>query len=114
MKKQNLHTRPMNRFASGVTSLIIGCILLGFAESAVSSPKVVAIVTPDTLSVEQQRKFDYFYLEALRLKGEKKYSAACDILLHCQTINPQAPEAQYELGQYYLTLQKNTQSLSAF
>ena len=114
MEKQNLHTRPMKRLASGVTSLIIGCILLSCPELAVSSPKVTAIATQDTLSVEQQRKFDYFYLEALRLKGEKKYSAAFDMMLHCQAINPQAPEAQYELGQYYLTLQKNAQSLSAF
>lgn len=114
MKKQNLHIRPMKRFASGVTSWIIGGMLLCCAESAVSSPSVTTIVTPDTLSVEQQRKFDYFYLEALRLKGEKKYSAAFDMIQHCQTINPQAPEALYELGKYYLTLQKDTQSLSAF
>ncbi|NLI36003.1 MAG: tetratricopeptide repeat protein [Bacteroidales bacterium] len=104
----------MKRFFSGVTSWIIGSILLGHAQFAVSSPKITAIMTQDTLSAEQQRKFDYFYLEALRLKGERKYSAAFDMIFHCQTINPRAPEVQYELGQYYLTLQKNPQSLSAF
>ncbi len=114
MRKQNLHTRPMKRFVSGMVSWIIGSILLGHAQFAVSSPKITAIVVQDTLSAEQQRKFDYFYLEALRLKGERKYSAAFDMIYHCQTINPRAPEVQYELGQYYLTLQKNTQSLSAF
>lgn len=114
MKKQNLHTRPMKHFVSRVAPWIIGSILLGHAQLAVSSPKITPIITQDTLSAEQQRKFDYFYLEALRLKGEKKYSAAFDMIYHCQIINSRAPEAQYELGQYYLTLQKIPQSLSAF
>lgn len=114
MKKRNLHTRPMKRFVSRVAPWIIGSILLGHAQFAVSSHKITPIITQDTLSAEQQRKFDYFYLEALRLKGERKYSAAFDMIYHCQIINPRAPEAQYELGQYYLTLQKIPQSLSAF
>jgi tetratricopeptide (TPR) repeat protein len=68
----------------------------------------------DTLSTADQRKFDYFYLESLRLKGEKKYSAAFDLLKHCLAINPNAAEVQFEMGQYYLTLQQNDRSLAAF
>jgi tetratricopeptide (TPR) repeat protein len=71
-------------------------------------------VTNDTLSTADQRKFDYFYLESLRLKGEKKYSAAFDLLKHCLAINPNAAEVQFEMGQYYLTLQQNDRSLAAF
>ena len=53
-----------------------------------------------TLSDEQQRKYDYFFLEATRLKGKKEYDAAFDLLKHCLTINPQAASALYEISQY--------------
>ena len=40
------------------------------------------------LTPEQQRKYDYFFLEASRLKVKKEYTAAFDLLQHCLAINP--------------------------
>lgn len=68
----------------------------------------------DTISSKQQRKFDYFYLEALRLKGNREYDAAFDLLQHCLLINPNSSAALYEIGQYYLTLKQLPQGIAAF
>ena len=42
------------------------------------------------LSAEQQRKYDYFFLEAMRMKGKNEYDAAFGLLQHCLDINPTA------------------------
>lgn len=65
------------------------------------------------LTPEQQRKYDYFFLEAARLKAQKKYDAAFDLLQHCLTINPDASSALYELAQYHLFLKQVPQGQAA-
>lgn len=64
-------------------------------------PKAQVVLTP-----EQQRKYDYFFLEASRLKMKDDYSAAFDLLQHCLTINPNASSALYEISQYYMYLKQ--------
>ena len=57
------------------------------------------------LSAEQQRKYDYFFLEAMRMKGKNEYDAAFGLLQHCLDINPTASSALYETVSYtHLTL----------
>jgi tetratricopeptide (TPR) repeat protein len=80
----------------------------------VSAKSMVVPAVADSLSPELQRKFDYFYLEALRLKGNKSYDAAFEMLQHCLSINPTSSAALYEIGQYYLTLKQYPQSINAF
>ena len=63
-------------------------------------------IVRDTLSAEQQRKYDYFYLEAMRLKMQRKYDAAFDLLQHCLRISPHASSALYEVAQYYVALKQ--------
>src|SRR5574344_245980 len=105
------------------TSLAIVCalwltgVLLFSCQSkraTISARQQLVSAPADTLTAAEQRKFDYFYLESIKLKGEKKYSAAFDMLQHCVAINPRAAEVQFELGQYYLTLQQTAKSLAAF
>ncbi len=55
-------------------------------------------VTMVTLSEEQQRRFDYFYLEAVRLRNLGNYSDAYELFQHALEINPQAPEAMFDLA----------------
>lgn len=62
------------------------------------------------LTVEQQRKYDYFFLEATRLKANKEYAAAFDLLKHALTIDPFASSALYEISQYYLFLKQIPQA----
>lgn len=100
-----------------VCALWLTGVLLFSCQSkrATTSARQQLVSAPaDTLTAAEQRKFDYFYLESIKLKGEKKYSAAFDMLQHCVAINPRAAEVQFELGQYYLTLQQTAKSLAAF
>nr|WP_239059488.1 tetratricopeptide repeat protein [Bacteroides sp. 224] len=53
---------------------------------------------------ERQRKYDYYFLEATRLKSQKEYAAAFELYKHCLEIQPDAPSALYEIAQYYLFL----------
>lgn len=65
------------------------------------------------LTPEQQRKYDYFFLEASRLKVKKEYTAAFDLLQHCLAINPTGSAALYEIAQYYLFLKQVPQGQEA-
>lgn len=66
-----------------------------------------------TLSPEQQRRYDYFFLEASRLKVKKEYDAAFDLLQHCLTIDPHGAAALYEISQYYMFLKQVPQGQAA-
>ena len=65
------------------------------------------------LSAEEQRRFDYYFLEAIRLKGQDEYAAAFDMLQHFVNIDPNASAALYEISQYYLFLKQNNQAMKA-
>ena len=58
------------------------------------------------LSAEQQRKYDYFFLEAMRMKGKNEYDAAFGLLQHCLDIIHTASSALYEISQYYMFLRQ--------
>ena len=62
---------------------------------------------------EQQRKYDYYFLESVRQKTLGKYDAAFDLLRHCLEINPEAASTHYELAQYYMFLKKEEQAVQA-
>lgn len=70
-----------------INKLLFGMLLLLLA-SCGSSRKVEkqsdqVAVQEINLTPEQQRKYDYFFLEASRLKVKKEYTAAFDLLQHC-------------------------------
>jgi tetratricopeptide (TPR) repeat protein len=70
-------------------------------------------VSPITLSTDQQRKYDYFFLEASRLKLQNDYAGAFSLLQHCLAINPHASSALYEISQYYMYLKQVPQGQDA-
>ena len=65
------------------------------------------------LTEEQQRKYDYFFLEAMRMKEKKEYDAAFGLLEHCLDIHPNASSALYEISQYYMFLRQVPQGQAA-
>lgn len=75
--------------------------------------KSVAAVAQPTLTPEQQRKYDYFFLEAMRLKEKKDYASAFGLLQHCLQIHPNASSALYEISQYYMFLRQVPQGQAA-
>lgn len=95
------------------TFLLIAGIVLASCGTSRKQAKALPAESAMELAPEQQRKYDYFFLEAARLKIQKDYDAAFDLLQHCLTINPNASSALYELAQYYLFLKKVPQGQAA-
>ena len=55
-----------------------------------------------------QTRFDYFYLEAEKCRQQEDYPSAMDLYRHCLGINPQAPEALYNMGVLHLYLRSDS------
>lgn len=95
--------------------LLIGVLVLNSCGTLRQEKKqgTVGVQREARLSPEQQRKYDYFFLEATKLKAKKEYDAAFDLLQHCLAIDPSAPSALYEISQYYLFLKQIPQGQAA-
>lgn len=76
----------------------------GTVKSTREKPAVA--LAQSSLTPEQQRKYDYFFLEAMRLKEKKDYASAFGLLQHCLDIHPNAASALYEVSQYYMFLRQ--------
>ncbi|RGM50244.1 MULTISPECIES: tetratricopeptide repeat protein [Bacteroides] len=92
---------------------LLACALLASCGTSRRGAKVQPAGMTVELTPEQQRKYDYFFLEAARLKIQKDYAAAFDLLQHCLAINPNASSALYELAQYYIYLKQVPQGQAA-
>jgi tetratricopeptide (TPR) repeat protein len=84
----------------------------GKVQNAITQSTQAPIVKP--LSVEQQRKYDQFFLDAILAREKGHSDAAFDLLRHCLDINPNASEAHYFLAQYYNALNADSLSLAHF
>lgn len=58
------------------------------------------------LNAAQQRKFDYFFYEGLKLKTAGKFDAAFDAFNHCLAIDSTAAPVLYELSSFYIQLNR--------
>ena len=83
----------------------------GTVKSTREKPAVA--LAQSSLTSEQQRKYDYFFLEAMRLKEKKDYASAFGLLQHCLVIHPNAASALYEVSQYYMFLRQVPQGQEA-
>lgn len=91
--------------------LVLSVVSCGTLRKKENTKKVVR--QEQLLSSEQQRKYDYFFLEAMRLKEKKEYTAAFEMLEHCLEIQPNASSALYEIAQYYMYLKQVPQGQAA-
>ena len=62
------------------------------------------IVSNEPLTFQQQRKFDYFLLEAIRLKEKGEMDASFEFYNHCLNVNPNSAVTLYELAKFYMFL----------
>lgn len=67
--------------------------------------RLTAFATPKETD-QERRKFDYFYYEGLKLKGEGKFDAAYDAFNRCLEIDSTASAALYELSSFYVQLNR--------
>ena len=73
---------------------------------------VAAAVTVTPLSDNDQKRYDYFYLQAICMQEKEDYAAAYDLLLHCLEINPDAAEAFFTLSNYDAALGQDSLMLA--
>ena len=65
------------------------------------------------LSSEEQRRYEYYYLEAIRLEQQACYDEAFEMLNHCLSISPTAPSALYKMANYYFYLNDKDKALES-
>ncbi len=63
------------------------------------------------LSPNDRKRYDYFFLEAMRQQNAGHFDAAYDLLNHCLEIDSTAAEAYYMLAMYLTELKKDTLAL---
>ena len=59
------------------------------------------VVPANALSYNDQRRFNYFFLEAVKQENAGKYASALSLLNHCQSINPNAAEVYFMQAPYF-------------
>lgn len=64
------------------------------------------------LNEKEQRRFDMLFLEAVRQKEKEQYDAEYELLNAALRLNPDAPEALYEMAQLKLSLGSMVDTLS--
>ena len=102
----------MNRiFQSKITIWYLCLCMVGAMYSCVSlrkssnsSRESKMQMEQDPLTFEQRRKFDYYFLEAVRLKERGDMDAAFDMYSHCLEIHPESAATLYELAKFYMYL----------
>ena len=82
------------------------------AASKKKAKKPVVLAVADTLSYNDSRRYNYFFLEAVRQQGAGHYAAAFDLLNHCLDINPKAAEAYFLRARYLSMLRKDSLALN--
>lgn len=77
---------------------VLVCVLCSLGVQARREPTAART----TLTQAQQRRFDYFFQEAVRLRLDENYSRAYYCLQHCLEIDPLSADALYEMAVYNL------------
>ncbi len=70
-----------------------------------------AAVAADTLSYNDSRRYNYFFLEAVRQQEAGRYAAAFDLMRHCLVINPKAAEAYYLQADFLSAMRQDSLAL---
>jgi tetratricopeptide (TPR) repeat protein len=65
-----------------------------------------------TLRVDEQRKFDYFFYEGVRLKNAEKYDASFEMFKHALEIDSTSSAALFEQASYYMQMNRSENAVS--
>ncbi|NDV79278.1 lipopolysaccharide assembly protein LapB [Dysgonomonas sp. 511] len=66
------------------------------------------------LPLDQQRKFDYYFYEAMNAKALGKYDALYDYLTYCTQIDSTNANVLYELGSYYNSTDNKNKAIDLY
>ena len=70
-----------------------------------------AVAVKDSLSPNDRKRFEYFFLEAGRQHAANNYSAAMDLFEHARQIDPNAAETYFYLSMYHSQLKNDSLAL---
>ena len=96
----------------GLVALLAACGTTGRQHgAAVKGP--AGVEEKDPLTYGQRRKFDYFFLEAVRMKEKGDYDVAFELYRHCLDIYPESAATLYEISQFYMALGQEEKGVDA-
>lgn len=95
-----------------VVATLAGCASHKKDAQAEEETLVVKPLPGKQLNAEEQRKFNMLFLEAVRQKEKEKYDAEFELLNAALQLNPDAPEALFEMAQLKLTFGSMVDTLS--
>ena len=96
----------MNRWIVWIVSLVVLCVL-----QSCGSSRSLRHRKPVVLSPEEQNRYDYYLLEAVRHQQMERYDVAFELLHHCLSINPYAASAHAQLVPCYIFLKDRQQAI---
>ena len=85
-----------------------------FAQKQTNSKVVAKDLPMATLSVDDRRKFDYYFYQAMDAKTADKYDSAIDFLKYCLAIDSTNATVYYELGSYFNSLNNKNKALDYY
>lgn len=97
-------------------AVLVIAVLSGCGASRKAQKQVSASAQPTevSLSDDEQRKFEYYLIEAMRLKRNGSYDASLELLRHCLSIDPTSATVLYQLAHYYAMLNMPAMAKDAF
>ncbi|MDR3057535.1 MAG: tetratricopeptide repeat protein [Prevotella sp.] len=98
--------------------LFVLILFIAFGKSFAQKQNVNSKITKDlpmaNLSVDDRRKFDYYFYEAMNAKTANKYDSAIDYLKYCLAIDSTNATVYYELGSYFNSLNNKNKALDYY
>ncbi|MBM6807079.1 tetratricopeptide repeat protein [Bacteroides caecicola] len=94
----------------GLLSILTAC---GSSRQSLPATQNLPVTEKDPLTYEQRRKYDYYFLEAVRMKQKGEYDAAFELYRHCLDIYPGSAATLYEISQFYMVLGQEEKSEQA-
>lgn len=102
-----MHKRYTRQFFIILTLLLTN--LAGSIASETDPDKRASSEVP--LTVEERRKFDHFFYEAVNAKVQGKYDEAMDLFRYCHALDSTNANVLVELGTFYNVLQEKDKAL---
>ncbi len=101
-KTQRDKNFALSRFRASV--LLALCLLVILPSFGKGKPAAVSQKQETTILAEEKRKFDYYFLEALRQKMQGNRDDAADNLLRCYYIDPENAAVFSELANLNISI----------
>ncbi|PXV65441.1 tetratricopeptide repeat protein [Dysgonomonas alginatilytica] len=93
---------------------ILFLIVFVLGISNIFAQTVKGDVNRPVLSLDDQRKFDYYFYNAMNSKSIEKYGATYDFLQYCMKIDSTNASVLFELGNFFNSIQNKDQAYAYY